>query len=158
MPGAQNQYIGAYRRTPQFAGLSTTAGNESILWKSPSGIDSTLRFNQGLSAGWPKAEVWRPVGVYWIVTTGTTVTVPKLTLRKNSVTAATGGVATLAIQAIDATQEFFSPFTDYTFAAADAAGDQWSVLVTTTSTAGVITVQLLYAVKLKVGINTGIVE
>jgi hypothetical protein len=42
----------------------------------------------------------------------------------------------------------WAPFSSYTFAAADAAGDQWSVLVTTTSTAGIVNpVVLGYAIR-----------
>ena len=93
-----------------------------------------------------------PVGVAYIITTGITVTDAKVTLRKNGVSAATGGVATLAIHASGA-DELFAPFTPWTFAAADAAGQAWSVLVTTTSTAGVVNpVYLVYAVRDVIGV------
>lgn len=136
--------------------LTTTAGNETPKVGAPTAVVANLQTNF-LTALWPIAEVWRPIGVSYRVTTGITVTNVVVTLRKNGVTAATGGTATLPIQAIDATQDFYSPFAAYTFAAADAANDKWSVLVTTTSTAGVINpVILWYATVRKLGINEGV--
>jgi hypothetical protein len=105
------------------------------------------------------AETWVPVGVLWIPTTGITTTAPTLILRKNGVSpsnlASGGGIATLAIQATSA-NEFFSPFTSWTFAAADAAAQQWSVLVGTTSAAGQISAALVYQVRMVTGIEEGI--
>jgi hypothetical protein len=137
--------------------LTTTGANESRKAKVPNAISVPLLQTNFLSALWPVNEVWRPVGISWVVTTGVTVTAAVVTLRKNGVSAATGGTATIPIQAADATQDFFAPFSAYTFAAADAAGDQWSVLVSTTSTAGVINpVVLWYACKRALGINEGV--
>jgi len=93
------------------------------------------------------------VGIVYIITTGITVNAAVVTLRKNGVSAATGGTASLPVAASGA-DELFVPFTPWTFAAADAAADAWSVLVTTTSTAGVVNPLLLvYGVRDVIGVT-----
>ena len=56
----------------------------------------------------------------------------------------------------------YAPITAWTFAAAPAAGDQWSLLVTTTATAGVIGATvgtfLAYAVGAWVGVSDAVAE
>jgi hypothetical protein len=127
--------------------LTVTGGNETIKDVAPSGLAIPLLQNKSLTGNYAPAEVWVPVGLWYIITTGITVNATVLTLRKNGVSAATGGTATLPVHALGA-DYLFAPITSYTFAAADAAGDQWSLLVTTTSTAGVINpVILCYAIR-----------
>jgi len=133
--------------------LTTTGANETLKAKVPSGLSGPLLQAKLISERYSTAEVWVPLGISYIITTGITVTAAVVTLRKNGVSAATGGTATLAIQALGA-DEVFVPFTPWTFAAADAAGDQWSLLVTTTSTAGVVNpIHLYYGVKSVISIT-----
>ena len=154
--GAQDQFNGAYQYGPNMGSLTTTGANETVRVPAPIALLATVQ-SAKLTAGYSIADVWRPVAIVWQVTTGITVTNAVVTLRKNGVSAATGGVATLPIQAIDATQMFIATFTAYTFAAADAAGDKWSVLVTTTSTAGVVNPTFLIFAPIRVlGVNEGI--
>jgi hypothetical protein len=153
--GLKSVYLGA---------LTTSGANESRQAAAPSAlIAAFLQDAKAASTGssipltqyHQQAEVWRPVGVLLQTTTSTTVTIPALTLRKNGVSAATGGVATMGALRTAPFAEFI-PFTAYTFAAADAAGDKWSVLVTTTSTAGAVEVHLFYATISVAGISDAI--
>jgi hypothetical protein len=154
--GAQDQSNFAFQYGPTMGSLTTTAGNETIRVPAPTATVGELQAAR-ISAGFSVADVWRPVGVAWQVTTGITVTNVVVTLRKNGVNAATGGTATMPIQAIDATQYFYAPFSAYTFAAADAAGDKWSIFVTTTSTAGVVNPTFLCFGWIRVpGVNEGV--
>jgi hypothetical protein len=100
-------------------------------------------------------EVWRPVGVIVQTTTTTTVTATAFTLRKNGTNAATGGIATMGAVRTAPFSEF-CPFTNYTFTAADAAGDKWDVVVSTTSSAGVVEITLVYAVITVAGISDAV--
>lgn len=88
-------------------------------------------------------SVWRPLGCYWNVTTATTVTAAVLTLRKNGVNI-TGAIITVPVQAADQIWTY-APFPNYA-PGVDAAGDRWDLVVTTTSTAGVVEFTLEYAV------------
>jgi hypothetical protein len=127
--------------------LTTSGANETAKDIAPSGISIPLLQAKILTGNYAPAEVWVPVGLWYIITTGITVTAAVVTLRKNGVSAASGGTATLPIAASGADWKF-AAFSSYTFAAADAAADQWSVLVTTTSTAGVVNpVVLAYAIR-----------
>jgi hypothetical protein len=154
--GAQDQSNFSWQYGPNMGSLTTTGANETVRIPAPTVLVATLQSTK-LSAGYALADVWRPIGITWQVTTGITVTNAVVTLRKNGVSAATGGTATMPIQAIDATQMFYAPFSAYTFAAADAAGDKWSVLVTTTSTAGVVNPTFLVFGCIRVpGINEGV--
>lgn len=141
--------------TANLGSLDTTAGNETLKVTTPSGDTDALLQHYNLTQYVGTGEVWRPIGIYYTVTTGITVNAAKVTLRKNGVSPSSGGVATLAI-ASATTTVLYAPFTDYTFAAPDAAADQWSVLVTTTSTAGVVNPVLLrYATIPVVGLSDG---
>ena len=143
--------IRAYARVT-LGSLTTTGANETLRAIEPSGISGPLLQAKFLTERFPPAETWVPVGVTYIITTGITVTDAKVTLRKNGVSAATGGFATLPIAALGA-NEVFAAFTPWTFAAADAAGQAWSVLVSTTSTAGVVNpIYLVYAVRDVIGV------
>ena len=136
-----------FQRSGSLGTLTTTGGNETAKVKVPSGVSGPLLQAKFLTGRYGPAEVWVPVGLWYTITTGITVTDAKVTLRKNGVSAASGGVATLPIAALGA-DELFAAFSPWTFAAADAAGDQWSVLVTTTSTAGVVNpLYLAYALR-----------
>jgi hypothetical protein len=127
--------------------LTTSGANETAKDIAPSGISIPLLQAKNLTGNYAPAEVWVPVGLWYIITTGITVNAAVVTLRKNGVSAATGGTASLPVAASGANW-LFAVFSSYTFAAADAAADQWSVLVTTTSTAGVVNpVVLCYAIR-----------
>ena len=148
--------IAGLHRSGSMGTLTTTGGNETLKVITPSGISDALLQAKSISNRYSLNEVWIPVGVWYTVTTGITVTNAKVTLRKNGVSAATGGVATLPIVGAT-TAELFAPFTAWTFAAAPAAGDVWSILVTTTSTAGVVNpTYLAYAVGAYPGVTDGI--
>jgi hypothetical protein len=69
-----------------------------------------------------------------------------------SATLTLNGIATVPIAAASV-NELFLPFTDYTYLAADAAADVWSVKVATTATAGVASFQLVYATAPALGIT-----
>lgn len=127
--------------------LTVSGANESIKDIAPSGMSIPLLQAKMLTGNYAPAEVWVPVGLWYIITTGITVTATVVTLRKNGVSPSSGGTATLPIAASGADWKW-AAFSTPVFAAADAAGDQWSVLVTTTSTAGVINpVVLGYAIR-----------
>ena len=151
-----NMFAGYHR--VNLGSLDCTGGNETFKVITPSGIAMPLLQAKSLTAYYGPAETWVPVGVAYIITTGITVNAAVITLRKNGVSAATGGTASLPVHAINA-NETFAAFSNYTFAAADAAGDAWSVLVTTTSTAGVVNpVSLIYGIRVVGGIATGVTE
>lgn len=140
--------------------LTLTGANESLRAIVPSGVSIPLLQANFLTENFaPNDLVWVPVGVSYVITTGITVTNAVVTIRKNGVgpiaTPATAGQATLPIAALGA-NELFAPFTNYAFAAAPAPGDAWSVLVTTTSTAGVVTLFLCYAYRTVAGITDGV--
>jgi hypothetical protein len=127
--------------------LTVSGANESAKDIAPSGISIPLLQAKMLTGNYAPAEVWVPVGLWYIVGTGITVNAAVVTLRKNGVSAATGGTASLPVAASSADWKF-AAFSNYTFAAADAAADQWSVLVTTTATAGATTHLLFcYAIR-----------
>ena len=143
---------------PSLGTLTTTGANETLKVTSPSGISASILQNLKMSGRQTAAEVWFPVGIFYTITTGITVTAAVVTLRKNGVSAATGGLATLPI-ASATTTVLFAPFTSWTFAAAPAAADVWSVLVSTTSTAGVVNpVLLAYRLGGSVGVSEGIAQ
>ena len=160
--GWTKKYLGAGRFV-SLGSLTLSGANETIQVASPSGITVAFLQNARAFAGSyamaltenvATGEVWRPLGVEFIYTTSTTVTAPAVTLRKNGVSAATGGVATGSIQTAPFSE--YKPFTAYTFAADDVAGDKWSVLVTTTATAGVATVYLHYVHVAVAGISEAV--
>lgn len=151
----KSRQLGQTKNITLVGSVTTSAGNESVQVQAPTantvGILTSNKLTEWVSIG----EVWRPIGLQMITTTTTTVTAPKVTLRKNGVSAATGGVAaTSAVQTAPHTE--YISFTNYTFAAADAAGDKWSVLVTTTSTAGVQSYILHYALIDVAGISDAV--
>lgn len=137
--------------------LTLTGANETLRAIQPSGISIPLIQAGFLTENFaPNDVVWFPVAIIYIVTTGITVTNAVVTLRKNGVSAATGGTATLPIVALGP-NEIFSALSNYTFAAAPAAGDNYSVLVTTTATAGVVNpLYLVYGYKTVAGITDGV--
>ncbi|HXU02575.1 MAG TPA: hypothetical protein VN903_16535 [Polyangia bacterium] len=140
-------------------GSTTTSGTtESQRVVTPSGLTDALLQRYALSGRVGLAEKWIPVGIWYVIATTTTVNVGVVTLYKNGVAAATGGKANIVVAAA-ATTELFSPFTDYTFAAAWAAGDLWSIATSTTQGAGVINpVYLAYVNAAQVGLSDGVAE
>jgi len=160
--GWTSKYLGAIR-TVSLGSLTLTGANETIQVASPNAIPvGVLQDARAFASSYvmpltqyiAPGEVWRPLGVNFIYTTSTTVTAPAVTLRKNATSAATGGVATGSIQTAPFSE--FKPFTKYTFAADDVAGDKWSVLVTTTATAGVATIYLHYVAVAVAGISEAV--
>lgn len=144
--------------------LTTTGANETLRATTPNIIPASLRQGKMLTERAGPGEVWVPLGIAYIITTGITVTPVVLTLRKNGVNAATNGTITLPIAALGP-NEIWANFNaggtpstaNYTFAAADAMADAWSLFVTTTSTAGVVSIRLIYAWRAVIGISTGVV-
>ncbi len=144
--------------------VTTTGANASRQGTAPNNISTALLQNARAASSGAAipltqyqsiGEVWRPVGVILQTTTTTTVAIPAFTLRKNGTNAATGGVATMGALRTAPFSEFV-PFTDYTFAAPDAAGDKWDILTTTTSTAGAVEVTLVYAVIAVAGVSEAV--
>lgn len=129
--------LSGIKQSPSLGTLTTTGANETLKVTTPTALNDSLLQNKALSNRLGLNEVWVPVGMWYTCTTGITVTNAVVTLRKNGVSAATGGLATLPIVSAT-TLVLWASFTAWTFAAAPAAGDQWSVLVSTTSTAGVV--------------------
>ena len=155
--GAQDQSSIVYGSSFQITGQVLTAGTESVpRFVQPGTVTTAVLQNNFLSALYTPNEVWRPVGIAFVLTTGTTVTAAVITLRKNGVNAATGGTITIPIQALNLATEAFSPFSAYTFAAADAIGDVWSIIPTTTSTTGVMNFRMIYAIKRVLGVTDGV--
>lgn len=136
--------------------LTTTATNETLRAKQPSGISAALLHRHRLSAGFKRAMLLIPVGLTYIVTTGITVTDAVVTLWKNgaAVGSATEGIATLPIVASGA-NEIFKPFSNYP-RFTPTVDDVWSLKVTTTSTAGVVNpINLICAYRRYVGLTDG---
>jgi hypothetical protein len=140
-------------------GSTTTSGNtESQRVVTPSGLTDALLQRYAISGRCGLAERWIPVGIWYVIATTTTVNIGVVSLLKNGVAAATGGTANIIVAAA-ATTELFAPFTDYTFAAAWAAGDLWSIKTTTTQGAGVINpVYLAYVNAAQVSLTDGVAE
>lgn len=152
---AQNKSTEGYNSVA-LGSLTTTGANESARVSPVTGASGPLLQSKFLSSIFTPNEVWVPIGISYIITTGITVTNAVVTLTKNGVAAATGGTATLPIAALGANY-IFAAFTPWTFTAADAAGDLWSVKVSTTSTAGVVNPVLLwYSVRQVAGVSDGI--
>lgn len=142
-------------RSGSLGSLTVSGANETQTVVVPSGISVPLLQAKILTGNQSAAEVWVPVGLWYTITTGITVTATVVTLRKNGVSPSSGGTATLAIAASSANEKF-APFSNWVFAAADAAADAWSVLVTTTSTAGVVNpVYLCYAIRCVANVTDG---
>lgn len=145
---------GGYQRA-NLGSLTTTGANESLRALPPTGLSGPLLQQKFLTERYSLAETWVPVGIVYVITTGITVTAAAVTLRKNGVNALTGGVASLPIQALGP-NEVGAAFTPWTFAAADLPGDVWSIFVTTTSTAGVVTANLVYAIRDVINVADGV--
>jgi len=140
-----------------FATFSLAGATQSKQVKPATAIQVALLQAQKLTDHYAPNETWAPMGLACVVSTTITITIPALTLQKNGVAAATGGVATFPSLLAASVNEVFIPFTSYTFAAADAIGDTWSVLVTTTATAGVLNeLWLVYGYKTVGGVGVGV--
>lgn len=140
-----------------FAVFSLAAATQSKQVKPPTAIQVALLQAQKLTDHYGPNETWVPMGVACVVSTTITITIPVLQLQKNGVAAATGGLATFPSLLAASVNEVFIPFSNYTFAAADAVGDTWSVLVSTLATAGVLNeLWLVYGLKTVGGIGVGV--
>ena len=130
--------LAGYKRSGSLGSLTVTGTNETLKVITPVGLNDALLQAKALTNRTPLNEVWIPVGVWYTVTTDVAAAAAKVTLRKNGVSAASGGVATIAAIAAVADEQF-APLTAWTFAQPPAAGDVWSLLVTTVSdTTGII--------------------
>jgi hypothetical protein len=136
--GYSTDTLVGYKRSGSLGSLTVTGANETLLVVTPYGISSATLQGKNLTNRESAAMVWVPVGVWYTVTTDIAAAAAKVTLRKNSVSPLSGGVATLpALVAV--ADEQFAPFTSWKFAAPPAPGDVWSILVTTVSdTTGII--------------------
>ncbi len=140
-----------------FGTFSLAGATQSKRVLPPTGVSVPLLQAKSLTDRYGPNETWVPTGIVCVVSTTITVTIPALTLQKNGTAAATGGVATFPSLLAAAVNEVFIPFTPWTFAAADVAGDAWSVLVTTTATAGVLNeLWLVYGIRMVAGVGTGV--
>lgn len=136
--------------------LTLTGTAETARAISPSGISGALLQAYNLSGYCNVAEVWVPFGISYICATSVTTPAAVVTLWKNgaAVTGA-GGTITIPIQS-SGPNYVFAAFGNYT-TTAPAAGDVWSLKVTTSSGAGVINpIDLWYATKQVTGINEGV--
>lgn len=126
------------------AGVTVTGTNPSGEVQAPLSNTIAILTGNKLTEWVSTGEVWRPIGVQWMTTTSTTVTIPAVTLQKNQVAPSSGGVST---QGALRTAPFgeYQTFTNYAYAAADAAGDKWRVATSTAATAGVVNFSLHYA-------------
>ena len=153
--------IGGGYGSVSLGSLTTTGANETLRATPAANIPASLLQAKFLTERHGPSETWVPVGIAYIITTGITVTAAVITLRKNGVNAATGGAITLPIQALGA-NEIFAPFpvvagtANYTFATPDAIGDVWSFVVSTTSTAGVVTIRMIYGIRVVPGVAVGV--
>ena len=133
--------------------VTTSAANASNQVQAPNGTTIGLIVAPRLTEWVSTGEVWRPLGLQVITTTTTTVTVPNVTLQKNAVNPTAGGVTSMTTLRTAPFSEYASfssggttpNFTGVVFAAGDAAGDKWGVIVSTTSTAGAQCYYLHYA-------------
>ena len=158
--GAQDRTYVGYLSTPSFS-LTTSGANETTRWTAPFGLSGPFLQSNFATATYGPAEVWRPCAIAFQITTATTVTAPVVTLRKNGVNvpavAPSGtAVVTATIPISAATTGETIVALNYTNPTADAAGDQWSLFVTTTSTAGVVGIRLYYFIKPTLGISDGV--
>jgi hypothetical protein len=151
----EKSYGGGLGSTPTFA-LTTSAANETTRWAPAANLVPALLQAKSISAIYGPSETWVPVAFAYIIAVATTVTAPVVQLRKNGVAPATGTPqATVPISAATTT-ETMVPFGNYSFSAADAIGDVWSAFVTTTSTAGQISIRIIYACRSVAGVNVGV--
>lgn len=116
--------------TPTFAGA-----------QSPSGSSAAFLQAQFLSQWVCTAEVWRVVGMQLFTTTTTTVTAPLFQVDKNG-TPNTSSTTTASAVRTAPFAEYLA-FANYT-PGTDAAGDKWSVKVSTSPSAGAAMVMLHY--------------
>jgi hypothetical protein len=133
------------------------AGAAGAPFNQTVGLIQGFKVSEWVSTG----EVWRPLGINVLSTTTFTVTAPVYQLQKGSSAAVTvtyvaptSGGSVTQTGLLAAGSAIYLPWSagtvittnnaPYTFAAADAAGDVWSVKVTTSPTAGNATISLHY--------------
>ncbi len=152
----KNRQLGQTRFIGLGPAVTVTGTNAAVGVQVPFGQTIAL-ITTGKLAEWVSTgEVWRPLGLECQVTTTTTVTAPKFTLKKGIAgatetyaAASSGGVAsTPAVRTAPFSD--YCPFTTYLSSAgvsgfiADAAGDKWTVATSTAAGAGAIVFQLGY--------------
>lgn len=155
MSYSQDTIVG-WKRSGSLGSLDVSGTNETLKVQVPVGVSVPLLQAKNLTARAVANPVWYPVGFWYTITTDVAATAATVVLRKNGVSPLTGGTATVAV-AVAGANELFAPFSNWTYAAALAAGDQWSILVTVVSnTTGVINPCVLaYGVGSAVGITDG---
>jgi hypothetical protein len=146
--------------------LTITTAAVTLGFSSPNANNTQNIQGFKLSEWVSTGEVLRPLGINVAATTTFTVVAPIFQLQKaplsllgnnTFVSAATGGIAgggPAPAGLLVAPGSFYYPFSGgtalplatspYTFAAADAVGDVWRVLVSTGVTAGVANIQMHY--------------
>lgn len=140
-----------------FAVFSMAGATQSKRVLPPTGVSVPLLQAKMLTDRYGPNETWVPTGVAAVVSTTFTVTIPVLTLQKNGVAAATGGLASFGSLLAASVNEVFIPFTPWTFAAADAIGDAWSVVVSTAATVGVLNeLWLVFGLRTVGGVGVGV--
>lgn len=150
-----NRYMSGLHRAASFGALTVSGSNTTNTVITRSGFTDALLQRYKMTQYLGLAEVWRPIGIDYTIGTSVTTPAAVLTLQKNGVNAATGGTCTIPV-ASNGSNVLWAAFSDYTFAAADAAADTWSLTVTTTAGAGVITATLVYATIPVLGISDGV--
>ena len=139
-----------------FTVLTTSGANETTRILPPSNLVPATLQRANLSEIYGPSETWFPLAIHYFISTATTVTAPVIQLRKNGVAPATGSTSFTVPISAATTTETAVVLGAYSYAAADAIGDTWSLFVTTTSTAGAITARLIYGVRVVPGIAVGV--
>src|SRR5215831_12405205 len=140
-----------------FGAFSVAGATQSKQVKPATNVSVPLLQAKSLTDRYGPSETWVPYGIAAVVSANFTVTIPVLTLQKNGVAAATGGLASFGALLTASVNEVFIPFTPWTFSAPDLAGDAWSVLVTTAATLGTLNeLWLVYGLRMVAGVGTGV--
>jgi hypothetical protein len=170
MAGAQDRAGFPYSRVRLGGTFSLTTTSTSTTAQEPSGISIPLLQRNRLTAGYAPAEIWRPVGIDYLLSTDATTDVTVQLQRNGSapdgpLADGTDGTATIPAAVTGGTGTIwnFAAFTDYEFTADDAAGDRWGIVVTTAAQAvqngaagETSDTDLVFAIVDKLGITMGI--
>jgi hypothetical protein len=159
---AQNRDFTPYTPIPGGT-LVVTAANSTVAVCPPYSNSIALMQRNKLTPTYGPTDIWRPVGLSYVITADIAAAAAVVQIRKNAVapngpsaTAAANGAATLPAAVASAACRYV-PFSDYTFAAPDALGDYWTVLVTTVAdTTGTLTVTVFFAMVTALGITDGV--
>lgn len=160
----QNRIVG-HRRVRLTNGTLTLTGTPALLNVQPPTNRNVVSLGKfGLGDYVQQTEIWRPLGIYYDVTTTTTNNPTIIRLSKNG-TAVAGGTAggDAAIPAVAAPSRGYCEFSDYSAAlatgaafGADASGDYWGASVTVSPGAGAAMIWLDVAILSVPGITEGL--